>query len=232
MLTPMPIPSPRLLLFDVDGTLLLSHGGSLRAMTRAARRLFGSDFSFEEVDRNGRLDPDIIAAALRLNSVRATWDQLHVFRESYIKELQAEAASTQALPGARELIDQLRATNGILLGCVSGNYAQAAHIKLQAVGIDPGWFVANGFGGQAATRSDLVRLAMDTAGGLTSQSISGDQVIVIGDTPRDVESAKANGCHSVAVATGNFPATVLAAAGADVVLPDLLNPTPLWAMLG
>jgi phosphoglycolate phosphatase-like HAD superfamily hydrolase len=232
MLSPMSKPGPKLLLFDVDGTLLLSHGGSLRAMTRAARRLFGPEFSLDEVDRNGQLDPHIIATALELNGVRATPQQLRQFQQRYVKELRAETAVARALAGVHELIDRLRTTEGILLGCVSGNYPEAARIKLQAVEIDPAWFVANGFGGQAPTRSELVQLAMQEAAKITSQPISGDRVIVIGDTPRDVQSAKANGCLAVAVATGNFSAEALAAAGADVVLLDLVRPEPLWAMLG
>jgi len=221
----------RLLLFDVDGTLLKSHGGSLRAMTAAARRWFGPTFSLDEVDRNGRLDPHIIAAALDLNGVRATDDQLDAFRESYLDELRTEVESSRILPGVGELLAELRAAEGVLLGLVSGNYAEAARIKLEGVRIDPAWFVVGGFGEQAATRSRLVGLAMETAASLVGRPISGRDVIVIGDTPRDVESAKDAGCRSLAVATGNYPRDVLEAAGADVVLPDLTDPAPLWAML-
>jgi phosphoglycolate phosphatase-like HAD superfamily hydrolase len=218
-------------LFDVDGTLLKSHGGALRAMTQAARQLFGPTFSLEEVDRNGRLDPEIIGMALELNRVEATPQQLDAFRHSYIEELRTEVRSTRILPGVRELLAELRATEGVLLGCVTGNYAEAARIKLQAVGIDADWFAANGFGGQAATRSDLVRLAIDRGASSAGRPTPGRDVIVIGDTPRDVEAAKANGCACLAVATGNYPVDILEAAGPDAVLPDLTAPTPLWNML-
>ncbi|HUT93025.1 MAG TPA: HAD hydrolase-like protein [Thermoguttaceae bacterium] len=221
----------KLLLFDVDGTLLLSGGGSLRAMTTAARRWFGPTFSLEEVDRNGRLDPHIIGAALELNGVRATDEQLESFRESYLQELRTEVGSSRILPGVGELLAELRAAEGVLLGLVTGNYAEAARIKLEGVRIDPAWFVVGGFGEQAATRSRLVGLAIETAASLVGRPIPGRDVIVIGDTPRDVESADDAGCRSLAVATGNYPPNVLEAAGADVVLPDLTNPAPLWAML-
>ncbi len=200
-------------------------------MTRAARRLFGPTFNLEDVDRNGRLDPEIIAAALELNRVRATPQQLDAFRELYLRELRTEVRSTRILPGARELIGRLRSTEGVVLGSVTGNYAEAARLKLRAVGIDPSWFVANGFGDQAATRSKLVRMAIDAAIALVGQPLGGGDVIVIGDTPRDVGCAKQNGCRCVAVATGNYTAAVLEAAGADVVLADLTDPAPLWAML-
>ena len=221
----------KLLLFDVDGTLLLSGGGSLRAMTTAARRWFGPTFSLDEVDRNGRLDPHIIGAALELNGVRATDDQLEAFRESYLEALRSELGSSRILPGVGDLLARLRAAEGVLLGLVTGNYAEVARVKLEAVRIDPAWFVVGGFGEQAATRSRLVRLAMETAASFVGGPIPGRDVIVIGDTPRDVESAKAAGCRSLAVATGNYPRDVLEAAGADLVLPDLTDPAPLWAML-
>jgi phosphoglycolate phosphatase-like HAD superfamily hydrolase len=228
---PRSIPRPKLLLFDVDGTLLRSHGGSLRAMTKAARQLFGPAFSLEEIDRNGRLDPEIIGMALELNEVRATPQQLDAFRHLYVEALRTEVKSTRILPGVRELLAALRATQGLLLGCVTGNFAEAARMKLQAVGIDTDWFAANGFGDQAATRSDLVRLAIDRGGSAAGQPIPGRDVIVVGDTPRDVESAKANGCACLAVATGNYTVEALQAAGPDAVLADLTDPAPLWAML-
>lgn len=230
--TPRSTAGLSLLLFDVDGTLVRSYGGSLRAMTTAARRLFGPSFSLEEVDRNGQLDPDIVAAALALNGVQATSQQLDVFRQSCVEELRAEAAATQSLPGARELLDQLRRTPGVLLGLVTGNYPEAARLKIEAAGIDPACFVVQGFGDQAATRSELVRLAMDRAALLAGRPIPSGDVIVIGDTPRDVDSAKANGCKCLAVATGNYPVDVLRSAGANAVLADLSDPAPLWAMLG
>jgi len=220
-----------LLLFDVDGTLLRSHGGSLRAMTAAARRWFGPTFRLDAVDRNGQLDPHIIAAALELNGVRATAGQLDAFRESYLEELRTEVRSSRILPGVSELLAGLRATEGVLLGLVTGNYAEAARIKLEAVEIDPAWFPVGGFGEQAATRSRLVGLAIETAASLVGRAIPARDAIVIGDTPRDVESAHEAGCRSLAVATGNYPADVLEAAGADVVVPDLTDPASLWAML-
>jgi len=225
------IRGPKLLLFDIDGTMLRSHGGALKAMTRAARRLFGPTFSLEEVDRNGQLDPKIIGIALDLNGVRATPEQLLAFRDFYIEELRAELGLTRILPGVLDLLTRLRAIEGVLLGLVTGNYAGVARIKLPAVGIDPSWFVANGFGDEGSTRSELVRRAMDAAASLVGRPIHGSDVIVVGDTPRDVECAKANGCACLGVATGNFTRQELEAAGADAVVPDLTDPANLWAML-
>ena len=228
----MECPSARLLLFDIDGTLLLSQGGALRAMTRAARGLFGAGFSFEEVDRNGQLDPKIIGMALDLNGVRARGAELDAFRDAYVGELEAELGTMRVLPGAVELLARLRATEGVVLGLVTGNYAEVARMKLPVVGIDPGWFVANGFGDEAATRGELVRLAMDRAEPHAGRPMAGGNVIVIGDTPRDVACARANGCECLAVGTGNFTMEELEAAGADAVVASLTDAGVLWEMLG
>jgi phosphoglycolate phosphatase len=225
------IQAPRLVLFDVDGTLMKSHGGVLRAMTRAARGVFGPTFDLEAVDRNGRLDPEIIGMALELNGVQATPEELGRFRTAYLEEMRTELTSIRLLPGALELLERLRAAENVILGLVTGNYLEAARMKLEAARIDPSWFVVGGFGGQAPTRSRLVRLAIDSAESLVGQPIPTRRVIVIGDTPRDVQCAKANGCACVAVATGNYAGEVLQAAGADAVLPNLTDPAPLWAML-
>jgi len=219
-------------LFDIDGTLLLSKGGALRAMTRAARGLFGAEFSLEEVDRNGQLDPKIIGMALDLNGVRATPAELDAFRDAYVGELEAELDTMHVLPGAVELLAKLRVIEGVVLGLVTGNYAEVARMKLPVVGIDPGWFVANGFGDEAPTRGELVRLAMDRAASFAGRPMAGGDVIVIGDTPRDVACARANDCACLAVATGNFAMDELEAAGADTVMANLTDPAPLWAMLG
>jgi phosphoglycolate phosphatase-like HAD superfamily hydrolase len=200
-------------------------------MTTAARQLFGPTFSLEEVDRNGRLDPEIIGMAMERNGVRATRQQLEAFRRSYIDQLRNEVQSTRILPGVRELLAALRATRGVLLGCVTGNFAEATKIKLQAARIDPAWFAANGFGGEAHTRSDLVRVAIDRGAALAGQPFTGRHVIILGDTPRDVEAAQANGCACLAVATGNYTIDVLRAAGPDAVIADLTTPGPLWALL-
>ena len=124
------------------------------------------------------------------------------------------------LPGVAAALAALGADDTATLGLVTGNYARAAPLKLHAAGINPAQFVVGAFGGDAPTRAGLVRLAMrrwDARGGKPDPR----HVVVIGDTPRDVDCAKQNGCRSIAVATGNHTTDQLAATGADAVLPDL-----------
>jgi phosphoglycolate phosphatase-like HAD superfamily hydrolase len=101
-------------------------------------------------------------------------------------------------------------------------------MKLRQVGIDPAWFAINGFGDEAATRSALVRLAMERAEKRLGRSLTGGEVLVVGDTPRDVEAAKDNGCLCAVVATGNYSIDVLRMSAADLVVPDLHDLEPLF----
>lgn len=221
----------KLLLFDIDGTLLLSHGGSLRAMTRAARRVFTPSFEIEPIDRNGRLDPEIVALALRWNRVEADPEQVSRFRRFYLQELEAEVPNMRPLPGVLPLLERLRGEQGVMLGIVTGNYSEVARLKLQAAGIAPDWFTANAYGEEAPIRAELVGLATERAGRRHGVAIDRDCVLVIGDTPRDVACAHQYGCRCVAVCTGSYSAEALAAAGADLVLPGFVHAAPLWSLL-
>ncbi len=223
--------SAKLLLFDIDGTLLKTHGAALRALNRAARRLFGEEFDIQAVDRNGRLDPDIFAAGLRHHGIEVSQDNLDRLAQEYLAELPREMHTVRALPGAVELVEQLRPVPHVTMGLVTGNLTEAAQIKLGAVDIAWDWFVANGFGEQEPTRAALVQRAWRVAETRLARSMPAERVIVIGDTPRDVECARANGCFMYAVASGNYTIEELADAGADIVMPDLTNPEPLWQLV-
>lgn len=232
-----------LLLFDVDGTLITTSGAGVRAMKTVGARLFGSTFSFDQVTFGGGLDPALFAEAARLSGHDAA-EQDHVnFRDAYLLELEAELARTgagvAAMPGILALLERLRThhaqANGspsVMLGLLTGNYSLAAPIKLRAASIDHTWFTITAFGDEASTRPGLTELAMARYQQHTGAAADPAQVIVIGDTPRDVACAKAHGCVAFAVATGTFSEGELVEAGADVVVPDLSDPAPLLALLG
>jgi phosphoglycolate phosphatase len=221
-----------LLLFDIDGTLMLSHGGGIRAMTAAACRVFSPTFSMETIDCHGRLDPDIVLEALAFNGIQGhTAEEVRIFREHYAALLPHELRSARPLPGVLELLEQLRRRAGVVLGLVTGNYPESGRLKLESVGIDPEWFVVHGFTDVADTRPGLVRWAMEDAAARYGHPRDGQQTIVLGDTPRDVLCAKANGCRCVAVATGKYSVEDLQATAADLVLPDFTDPEPLFQLL-
>lgn len=224
----------KLVLFDIDGTLLSGQGAGARAMERAGRGLHGSAFSLEGIDFGGALDPWIYGQAVARAVASAAEHAHHRFHEAYLIELATELAGEgvppRILPGVAQALERLAGYAAVTLGLVTGNYTRAAAMKLRAVGIDPDQFSIGAFGDDAPTRPELVQLALArwAASGAPARP---DAAIVIGDTPRDIDCAQRNGCRCVAVATGRHSAEALAAAGADLVLRDLTDIGPVLAML-
>lgn len=229
-----------LLLWDIDGTLLLTDGAGMRGMARAARKLYGDAFRWDGVSASGRLDPVILEDALSRNGLAASDDGHRLFHDAYLLELALELAlvreRARAMPGIHDVIAALRERSAmqkdVVQGIVTGNYARAAPLKLRACGFDPTWFELGAFGDEGRTRPDLVALALRRCHERLSWSPDPKSVIVIGDTPLDIECAHAHGCIAFAVATGHHGMDELRAAGADVVVRDLSDPEPLLAWIG
>jgi phosphoglycolate phosphatase-like HAD superfamily hydrolase len=228
-----------LLLWDIDGTLLLTDGAGMRGMARAARKLYGDGFRWDGVQASGRLDPLILEDALARNGHAPSDDGHRLFHDAYLVELAAELAlvreRARAMPGIRDLIATLRdrsqTQRDVVQGLVTGNYARAAPLKLRACGFDPAWFEIGAFGDEGRTRPDLVALALRRCQAQFTWPPDPRSVIVIGDTPLDIDCAHAHGCVAFAVATGHHGVDELRAAGADVVVKDLSDPAPLFELL-
>jgi len=231
--------SKTLLLFDVDGTLLLTGGAGVRAMDRAACRLFGSRFTWDGIQVSGHLDPLIFAEAVAVNGLEGGPSQHRIFRDYYLELLEEELTNhrgeARSVRGIDQTLEILRPRSGsqgdVVLGLLTGNYTKAVPIKLTAAGIDPDWFKITAFGDEAPSRSDLVLLAMDKYREAMGEPIHPGRVIVIGDTPRDVACAHAHGCVAFAVATGRFGTDELTETGAEVVVQDLTDPQPLLELI-
>ncbi len=228
-----------LLLFDIDATLLLTGGSGMKAMDNVAKKLFGNHFHWEGVNNSGGLDPVIFAEGAAVSGVAINDEHHRAFHDHYIAELEAQIAANMhvftVLPGVHDLLAMLRrraaTQQDIAMGLVTGNYTRAVPVKLKAARIDPGWFEITAFGDEAPTRPQLVELALKKFEQRHNKRIEPRRVVVIGDTPRDVHCAKAHGCVAFAVATGHYDAKALHAAGADFVVPNLLDPTPLLRLL-
>ncbi|HMI83472.1 MAG TPA: HAD family hydrolase [Polyangiaceae bacterium] len=224
-----------LLLWDIDGTLLLTDGAGMRGMARAGRKLYGDAFRWDGVTASGRLDPLILEDALTRNRLTASDDGHRIFHDAYLAELALELElvreRARAMPGVHDLIAALRERsarqNDVVQGLVTGNYARAAPLKLRACGFDPAWFEIGAFGDEGRTRPDLVALALRRCHERLGWAPDPEDVLVIGDTPLDIECAHAHGCVAFAVATGRHGVDELRAAGADVVVRDLSDPRPL-----
>ena len=125
------------------------------------------------------------------------------------------------LPGAEALLEALRPLEDVVTGLVTGNHQVTARLKLSCAGFDPGMFQVGAYGDESVHRPDLVRMAQSRAAELTGVSFAGRRTVMIGDTGRDVASAKEHGAVSVAVASGNETKEVLEIAAPDHLLPDL-----------
>jgi phosphoglycolate phosphatase len=220
-----------LVLFDVDGTLLLTGGAGMRAMKAVATELFGAGFRWDGIVVSGHLDPLIFAEAAALNGLDGVPEHHESFRRRYlevlVRELDRDPERVRIMPGIRESLTRLRDGGAATLGLLTGNYAEAIPLKLSAIGIDPTWFEITAFGEEAATRRELAALALAKYAQRLGAPVDPRRVVIVGDTPRDVDCAHAHGCFAFAVATGGYDAGALAEAGADLVVSDLSDPTPL-----
>jgi phosphoglycolate phosphatase len=214
----------QLVLFDIDGTLVLTGGAGKRGMTRAFEALFGIPDAFAQVSLAGRTDTSILADALDHHAIPDAERDITAFRRRYLEYLREEVGRATSgktvLPGILPLLDALTVSPHTFLGLLTGNYAGAAEVKLGHFDL---WryFRCGAFGDDAHDRNHLVPIALDRARscGLPPAVISAD-VVVVGDTPRDVECARAHGARVVAVATGEYSVRQLHDAGADVVFED------------
>jgi phosphoglycolate phosphatase-like HAD superfamily hydrolase len=214
-----------LLLFDIDGTLLLTSGAGMAAMKDAAKDICGPSFTFDGVKFAGRLDPLIWRDAAERNGVE-NHEELHAdFRAAYgahIKHRLETSATAHSLPGVDELLKRCAELEGATVGLVTGNYPETGRLKLRAAGIDPDQFAIAGWGTDGAVRNDLPAAAIRQYAEVNDGHIDPRRVIVIGDTPHDVACAHANGCLALAVCTGpSYEREDLEACGADWVVEDL-----------
>ena len=216
----------RLVLFDIDGTLLWSDGAGRRAITRALVEVFGETGPSEH-RFDGKTDPQIVREMMRIAG-RADADideRMPPLFARYVacleEELRDPTHHAKPLPGVIELLDTLSQRADLALGLLTGNLVQGARVKLRAVGIDPDLFVVGAFGSDHEHRPELPAIAQRRARELLGVDIPGSRVIVIGDTPADVQCGRGIGAHAIGVATGRYATDELLAHGAMAVFSDL-----------
>ena len=222
----------RLVLFDIDGTILSSAGAAPRAFRRALEEVFGTSGPRDGYSFAGRTDPQIAIDLLTMAGI----DRARIDRElpgvwaRYISHLAAEfeRMRVRVHPGVRELIDGLAAEATALLGLLTGNTAEGARLKLDAANIDHARFVVGAFGSDHADRRELPSLAIDRAERVSGHRFAGKSVVIIGDTPFDISCGEHLGVRTIAVATGSFSAVELAACAPDHVFDDLSDVDSVW----
>jgi phosphoglycolate phosphatase len=224
----------KLVLFDVDGTLLLTGGAGGRAIHRAVKSFFSLDRVPDGVRPDGRTDPWIVRELLVACDQQAKWSGglSHSFCETYLSCLAEELdhAIIEVLPGVRPLLERLAGRPEYCLGLATGNIEEGAWLKLRKAGLD-GYFSYGGFGSDFEDRTEVVRAAVRR--GLRACGLNqAGPAFVIGDTPFDVLHAREAGARSIAVASGNYDLKALADSNPDFLVDSLVRADRILEILG
>jgi len=216
----------KLVLFDIDGTILWTDGAGRRAVFGALQEQFGTalpgDHRFD-----GKTDPQIVRELLRHGGVSdadidARLDQVLGRYYSLLREeLDGADHREHVFPGVHALLDELEARDDVVLGLLTGNIEAGAHAKLAAVGIAPHRFIVGAFGSDHHDRPELPEIARRRAERALGHPIDGHDVVVIGDTPADVACGVGIGARAIGVATGRYSVDELRACDAAAVFADL-----------
>jgi phosphoglycolate phosphatase-like HAD superfamily hydrolase len=211
-----------LYLFDIDGTLIGGDGSGRRAFERACAEVLHVEHALAHIKLDGMTDPLILDAAFAEHAGRApTAGEVEQILSAYIGYLQDEVARGlyHVKPAVGETLDFLE-SRGVAIGLATGNLEAGARIKLQRGDL---WhrFPFGGFGSDAGERAELVRVAIRRGQSRLGRTLAREQVVVIGDTPKDVAAAHAAGAVAVGVATGSHDIDELLACGAEAAFPTM-----------
>lgn len=201
----------KLVLFDIDGTIMLSAGAGGRAVRRALTEVFGGSGP-EQHRFDGKTDPQIVRELMSIAGHEDAHIEAHMpaLFERYLiylrEELEVSAATggIRIMPGVFDLLDALDARSDVVLGLLTGNLVEGARAKLFAAGIDPDRFRVGAYGSDHEIRGELPAVAQRRAREELGLSFSGRDIVVIGDTPADLQCGAAIGCRAIGVATGMY----------------------------
>lgn len=199
----------RVVLFDIDGTILRSGGVGRIAMERALTEVFGSPGG-AGYHYDGKTDRQIVREVMRLEGLtdEEIDAQMERLLDAYISGLRAEldsgARPIHVFPGVLDLIDELERQPMVVLGLLTGNIADGARAKLGAAGIDISRFKVNAFGSDHEERPQLPAVAQRRARDVLGADIAGNRLVVIGDTPADIRCGESIGARAIGVATGRY----------------------------
>jgi phosphoglycolate phosphatase-like HAD superfamily hydrolase len=210
----------RLVLFDIDGTLIHTDGAGIRAFAKVFEMQFKAPNATKGVRFAGRTDTSLAREIFRLHGIEPTKDNFAIFFEQYafwLAHLLLESKG-DIYPGVWRFIYELqRMPEPPLIGLLTGNIRLGAEIKLRHFNL---WefFTTGAFGDDHEDRREIAAIAWERGMRVANRKIAGDEVLVIGDTPRDIDCGKAIGAKVLAVATG------------DSTLAELKEHKPTWAV--
>ncbi|HEX6038526.1 HAD family hydrolase [Longimicrobium sp.] len=223
----------RLVLFDIDGTLLSAGGAGARALRDALLEVFGETGPIGAYSMGGRTDPQIVrelmtATGRTVDEIEPRYEELWAL---YLRNLRGEVARTEirTLPGVPALLDRVEAGgDSTLLALLTGNVQEGARMKVEAAGLGFHRFRVGAYGSDHWERKELPAVAVRRARALTDLEFQGKEIVIIGDTPFDIACGEHLGVRTIAVATGGHPAEELAACGPDYLFEDLSDVDAVW----
>ena len=215
----------KLVLFDIDGTLVLTGGAGIRALNRAVAETLGRPVVLDDIPLAGRTDWSILIDSVRKAGLEMDDALLAALRDRYVERLAEEIEHPgrgvkAVMPGIQELLDALAGRPDVFLGLLTGNFEAGARIKLEHFDLWK-YFACGAYGGDSADRNALVPFAVERAKQCGLPDIASSDVLVVGDTPADVACAHAANAVPVAVATGHYTVDQLRESGAGIVFEDL-----------
>ena len=223
----------RLLLWDIDGTLISTGAAGQGAIVRATAQQFGGNGNLEGVEIAGRTDLAIAHQILKKYGAPIRDEDAQSFLEIYLRMLAEELPLREGrvLPGIREILERLTPEPNTTLGLLTGNLQRGARLKLEHYQL---WryFAFGAFADDHHDRNELGAFAISRALEGTGVKFAGGQVDVIGDTGHDINCGKAIGARTIAVATGSWSREQLAEHGPDFLFDDLSNVDEVIEVLG
>lgn len=214
----------KLILWDIDGTLIRTNRAGIIALVRAFVQLHGREPDMTKVEVAGRTDRWIIRRMLEEHGIEPTPESIHAILEGYLQLLHAEISTREGrvLPGIIELLETLHRRDDVVQALLTGNVERGARIKLEHYRV---WhyFEFGAFGDDSALRNDLGPHALRRARERHAVDFAADRTFVIGDTPHDIECGKVIGARTIGVATGMFSVAELAAHAPTAVFADFAD---------
>ena len=228
--------NPRILLFDIDGTLLASDLKVKTLMRRALEDVFGTAGQIDSYEMSGKTDWQIVTDLMVQAGVdpEMVGEKRSMIFAALTRHMEAAAPTLdmRVLPGVEKLLENLSGRSDFIMGLVTGNVREAVPAKLLSAGIDPALFRFGAFGSEHPDRNTLPALALSRLEQTLGQSIPKENVLVIGDTPRDIECARHTGLKVLCVATGRYDRQTLAEHHPDYLLDDLSDTEAVLEILG
>ena len=215
----------KLVLFDIDGTLLSAAGAAASPFRRALETVFGTAGPMEGYSFAGRTDPEIatdlltsagIAAGVIAAGLERAW-------ELYLAGLEESLRTSplRVLPGVPRLLEAVHGHPGLVMGLLTGNLREGARLKIDAAGLGFDRFPVGAFGSDHAQRAELPAVAVQRAEQQFGRRFTGQEVVIIGDTPRDVACGAHLNVRTIAVATGSYTRVELAECGPHALFETL-----------